>query len=612
MTSSGVDPAVTYRARIARFDAASAALAARGRRLGTLRVAVFLAVIAAGLWLERAGGTLPLAVLLGGVSTFIVLVVIHRRVRAAEAWQTALAQTNRQGLARLARDWDALPAAAEPPPAHPYARDLDILGRASLRQLLGATASVHGEQRLRDWLLAPSSPAELPQRQAAVRDLADRNDLRDTIAAHGASTAHGSRAAIDDVLAWAEAEPWLARLRWPYALAVLLTAVTWTLIALHALGVTGATPWLGALLANYLLTAGFYKRIHATYDRAFAREHVLEALPPLLAALGAEPYRAPLLNELRTALDSNGTPPHRELRRLVRMMELSDVRRSTFTYLPVQLFTLWDFHLLTALERWQRTAGRRLRGWLETAGTMEAIAALAALAHDHPDWTYPNVDPALDSYAARGLGHPLLDDDARVANDLSIGPPGTFLFVTGSNMSGKSTLLRAIGVNAVLAQAGAPACAHALGMPPLDVWTSVRIDDSLVEGVSLFMAELRRMKEIVDAAHVVERSERRPLFLLDEMLHGTNTAERRIAARRIIRHLLEHGAIGAVTTHDLALADDDELRAAAVCVHFTETVHGEGEAAPMTFDYRLRPGLATSTNALRLMELIGLGEARGR
>jgi hypothetical protein len=181
------------------------------------------------------------------------------------------------------------------------------------------------------------------------------------LAAHGASDTRASRADIEELLAWAEAEPWLARMRWPYAVALLLTVATWTLIALHAVGASGAAPWLVALFANYLLTARFYKRIHATYDRAFARERALETLPPLLAALEAEPYRAPLLIELRAALDRGGSPPHRELRRLVRMMELSDLRRSTLGYLFVQLFTLWDFHLLTALERWQRTAGRRLR-----------------------------------------------------------------------------------------------------------------------------------------------------------------------------------------------------------------------------------------------------------
>jgi hypothetical protein len=599
--------ASVYRDRAERFAAVADGHAARSRTIGTLRTIAFVAIVGAGLWLERTGLAIAGAAVGAAIVAFVGLVILHRRVRAAEAWQGALAQTNRHGLKRLARDWAALPPAGTPPADHPYARDIDVLGRASLRQLLGDTASVRGEDVLRDWLLQPASPSEIARRQPAVRDLAPRNDLRDAIAAHAARTRSITRRALEDLLAWAEDEPWLARMRWVWPLALIMTLATWTLLALYAAGVTTAGSWLLVVLANYIFTAFYYRRIHATYERAFAREHVLETLPPLLELLEAESYDAPLLQELRGRLDATGSPPHRELRRLVRLMELSDVRRSTFTYLPVQLLSLWDFHLLTALERWQRRAGSRLRDWLEAAASIEALAALGTLAHDHDDWTYPAIEPDSDRFEAKALGHPLIADSARVRNDVTVGPAGTFLLVTGSNMSGKSTLLRAIGVNAVLAQAGGPVCARTLRMPPLDVWTSVRIDDSLAEGVSLFMAELRRMKEIVDAAEQDrQHGGRRLLFLLDEILHGTNTAERRIAARRVLRHLLHNGAIGAVTTHDLALAEDDALRAAAVPVHFSETVHGAGAAAPMTFDYRLRPGLATSTNALRLMQLIGI------
>jgi hypothetical protein len=607
---SSETPARRYRERATRFEEAAANLASRSRRVGSVRIAVFALIIVTGLWFERTGGPLPLAVVLVTLAAFTALVIAHRRIRAAEAWQHALAGANRLGLARLARDWSQLPYGQSGPGNHPYARDIDVFGPASIRQILGATASVHGENVLCAWLLDPAPANEIPARQAAIRDLAGRNDLRDGITARALlEGGRLSRRAIEDVLAWAESEPWMTTMRWPLPVAGVLTAVTWLLIALNVLGFVPATAWLVSLLVNYGFTVAFYKRIHRTYDVAFARESVLERLPPLLALLEAEPYEAPLLRELHRRLNASGAPPHRELQRLVRLMELSDVRRSSYTYLPVQVFTLWDFHLLASLERWQLRAGRRMRAWLEAASQIEALAALSTLAHDQPSWCFPDVERAADTLDARELGHPLLADAVRVGNDVSVGPPGTFLLVTGSNMSGKSTLLRAIGVNAVLAQCGAPVCAGSLRMPPLSVWTSVRIDDSLAEGVSLFMAELKRMKEIVDAADASSRDATtpRPIFLLDEILHGTNTAERRIAARRVIRHLIERGAIGAVTTHDLALAEDEQIAGAAVPVHFTETVHGQDATSPMTFDYRLRPGLATSTNALRLMQLIGIG-----
>jgi DNA mismatch repair ATPase MutS len=202
----------------------------------------------------------------------------------------------------------------------------------------------------------------------------------------------------------------------------------------------------------------------------------------------------------------------------------------------------------------------------------------------------------------------MLPPATRVDNDVAVGPPGTVLLVTGSNMSGKSTLLRAIGLNTVLALAGGPVCARALRMPVVDLRTSIHIEDSLVRGVSFFMAQLQRMKEIVSAADASSSSNGiRVLYLLDEILQGTNTAERRIAATRVIRHLIDRGAIGAVTTHDLEIATDPALIAAADPVHFTETVEGAGGGATMSFDYLLRPGVATSTNALKLMEIVGLG-----
>jgi DNA mismatch repair ATPase MutS len=270
--------------------------------------------------------------------------------------------------------------------------------------------------------------------------------------------------------------------------------------------------------------------------------------------------------------------------------------------------SLWDVHVLRSLERWQHAAGTEVRGWLEAVGEFEAIASLATLAHDHPDWTYPQLRADERVYRATALGHPLLRDDVRVCNDVVVGPPGSFLLVTGSNMSGKSTLLRALGVNAVLAQAGAPVCARELSMPPLDVHTSIRVQDSLARGVSYFMAELERLKQIVDAADEAARAgDAMQLFLLDEILHGTNTAERRIAARRVIRHLVDTGGLGAVTTHDLELAEEPLLAPSAHLVHFRETFREEeNEESHLTFDYRLREGLATSTNALILMKLVGL------
>jgi DNA mismatch repair ATPase MutS len=277
-------------------------------------------------------------------------------------------------------------------------------------------------------------------------------------------------------------------------------------------------------------------------------------------------------------------------------------------HFPIQALTLWDFYVFFALDAWRRRVGSSVRGWMNAVGDLDALSALARVRADNPAWALPEViDARIDEVKqirASNLGHPLIPDARRVGNDVEVGPPGTVLLITGSNMSGKSTLLRAIGLNAVLAQAGGPVCAAALRVPDLDIETSIRVQDSLEHGLSYFMAALARLKGVLDRAR--RRDDGRiVLYLLDEILQGTNTGERAIAVRGVARHLLEAGAIGVMTTHDLGLAAEEPLNTAGRLAHFTELVDEHGT---MTFDYRLRPGLATSRNALRLMRLIGIEE----
>jgi DNA mismatch repair ATPase MutS len=288
--------------------------------------------------------------------------------------------------------------------------------------------------------------------------------------------------------------------------------------------------------------------------------------------------------------------------KLNRLLGFADLRMSAgIFHFVVQALTLWDFHLAFALDNWRGQVGTHVRDWMVALGELDGLAVLARIRADNPAWALPEVSDAA-IVAGTAIGHPLLRDDRSVRNDVEVGPSGTVLLVTGSNMSGKSTLLRSIGLNVVLAQAGGPACAAAFRLPPSDLQTSIRVQDSLELGLSYFMAALARLKGVVDAAEH-ERPGRVLVYLLDEILQGTNTAERAIAVRAIARHLLEAGAIGVMTTHDLSLAESEPLAGAAHLVHFTETVDESGR---MTFDYTLRPGLATSRNALRLMKLIGL------
>jgi DNA mismatch repair ATPase MutS len=261
---------------------------------------------------------------------------------------------------------------------------------------------------------------------------------------------------------------------------------------------------------------------------------------------------------------------------------------------------VWDAHCASALLRWRARAGGRLRGWLDALGEVEALASLASFAFEHPDFAWPEAAPR-PTFVAAALGHPLIADEQRVGNDVRLLSSGTALVVTGSNMSGKTTLLRAVGANAVLAYAGAPVCARTLTIGPARIATSMRIEDSLEQGVSHFYAELRRLKRALEAAR--EPNGVAILFLFDEILHGTNSRERIIGACSVVKELIGRGALGAVSTHDLGITNlERELQGAIENVHFEEQVEGDR----MTFDYRLRSGVVHSSNALRLMRALGI------
>jgi len=326
-------------------------------------------------------------------------------------------------------------------------------------------------------------------------------------------------------------------------------------------------------------------------------------LAHVLSHLEREAFESTRLRELRGSLEREGRPASAAIAHLHRLSEMHAWQHNQF-FAPIGAALLWGTHIAFAIEGWRRHYGAAVGGWLATVGEFEALSSLSAYRYEHPADVFPEiVEPTPARFESEALGHPLLPAARMIRNDVGLGSGTDLLVVSGSNMSGKSTLLRAIGLNIVLAEAGAPVCAASFSMPPSSLYTSIRVQDSLELGLSYFMAALARLKAIVDAAERRPDRDRVLVYLLDEVLQGTNSIERGIAVRAVARHLLEAGAIGAMTTHDLALADEEPLASAAALVHFTEHVEPNGT---MSFDYRLRPGLATSRNALRLMQLIGI------
>jgi ABC-type multidrug transport system fused ATPase/permease subunit len=576
----------------------------RSITISRARLAVFLVATAVLIWI--LAGHPGIALVAADLALFVVfgvLVVWHARVEDRVAWHDALRTVALRGAARLGRNWEDLPPGEAPSSIdlthHPYAMDLDLFGRASLFQWLGPAATARGSFRLATWLLHPAEADVARARQNAVTELSVLDEWREQLSALGELARDARQEEIDTFLAWAEA----AQKRLDvYVVAVALTVSIWILFALFLLDIVDAALWLMPLMAGIVLSFTRAKWMYTAFDRAGAGQRALARYAQLFEHATAARFSTPVLQMLQDRLSIDGTRAPRCMQRLNRILGFAELRTgAAILHFPIQAFTLWDFHVFFALERWRRAAGSHVRDWLEALAEIDCLSAMATAKRDNASWVMPDLDDQ-PIVRAETLGHPLIPDDRRVANDVTVGPPRTLLLVTGSNMSGKSTLLRAIGLNIVLAQAGCCVCASRLRLPPCDLQTSIRVQDSLELGLSYFMAALARLKAVVDAAEQ-ERGNRVLLYLLDEILQGTNSAERSIAVRAVTRHLLDAGAIGVMTTHDLNVASLEPLKSSAALVHFTETVDDRGT---MAFDYRLRDGLATSRNALRLMQMIGI------
>ena len=609
-----------YTARAGRHAARRDAELRRSSLISRARLVVFLAAVSILIWtLTRDADPLRLFVAATLFVIFGILVAWHARVEDRAAWHDALRLVNIRALARVERRWDDLPAGDAPASVdlthHPYAIDLDLFGRASLFQWLGPAATPGGSVRLAAWLLAPAPPDDVRARQLAVGELAPMDDWREQLAAHGVFAKDARQHELDAFLAWAEEHPsidfaigavpgmhvtiFFGPIR---ILVYILTAAIWILLTLFLTGIVDAALWLIPLVIGLVLSFAMGPRIYREFDRAGAGQQALARYAGLFEHAAGASFETPALRALHERLSAGGVAAPGCMRRLNRILGFAELRRTAaLLHFPIQALTLWDFHVLFALDNWRRVAGHRVRVWMEALGELDALAALATSRRDNPEWSVPAIDEH-PIFSAEALGHPLIAAARRVSNDVEVGPPGTLLLITGSNMSGKSTLLRAIGLNAVLAQAGGPVCAVRLRMPWSELQTSIRIQDSLELGLSYFMAALARLKGVVDAAER-PREGRVLMYLLDEILQGTNSSERDIAVRAVARHLLDARAIGALTTHDLNLAGEEPVKSSARLVHFTETVN---DAGAMRFDYTLREGLATSRNALRLMQMIGI------
>jgi hypothetical protein len=370
--------------------------------------------------------------------------------------------------------------------------------------------------------------------------------------------------------------------------------------AVFAWALTPLGPWpvLAVALLEWAAMRALKAPIETIAGRSQQPEEELLVLARVLTRLEREPMESPRLQQLRALLVAEGMLASQQIRQLERLLAWLAAQRNQ-VFAPVAFLLMWSVHFGLAIERWRARSGRSVRRWLQAVGELEALCDLAGYAYEHPGDPFPELSAAAPCFDATDLGHPLLDEETCVRNSVTLGPEVRTLIVSGSNMSGKTTLLRTVGINVVLAFAGAPVRASALRLSPLAVGATIRIHDSIQEGRSRFFSEIRRLRALKDLA-----ADSIPLlFLLDEVLHGTNSADRRVGAEAVLRSFVEAGAIGLATTHDLALAEvADALAPCAANVHFADSlVDGQ-----LHFDYTMRPGVVERSNALELMRTVGL------
>lgn len=608
-------PAREYTSRRQDRITRSLALSQRERLVGHARVLVFLVGLAVG-WLAFAMHWLHPLWLVPVVGLFIALLFVHEQV--SRNWYRATRATAyyQAGLDRLENRWQGKgqPGTRFLDENHPYAADLDLFGRGSLFELLCTARTRTGENTLSDWLKKAAPPDEIRARQAAVAELAGQLDLREDLALLGSDVPAGVD--FDGLIAWGK-EPAVLVARWPRWVALVLGLLAMGCLIGWVLALSGnlsddtllgrffieyrSLPLVVLLLINVSFAGWLYRRVQRVLHSIEHRGRDLAMLAGVLARLEQARFTAPRLQQLHDELlqgDGSGHPPSQRIAALGNLIDLLNSRRNQFFALFAYLM-LWGTQLAHLIDHWRTVSGPLIGRWLAIVGEFEALCALACYCYENPEDPFPEVLDQGPCYQAEALRHPLLPRSKCVANDLNLSSQLRLLIVSGSNMSGKSTYLRTIGINAVLALAGAPVRAARMRISPLAIGATLRIQDSLQAGRSRFYAEILRVRQIVD----LSRGPIPLLFLLDEIFAGTNSHDRRVGAEAVVRGLLAAGAVGLVTTHDLTLTQIAEsLQGQSANIHFADHFRD----GVMTFDYQLRQGVVQNSNALALMRAVGL------
>ncbi|NKB80369.1 MAG: hypothetical protein GKS05_00445 [Nitrospirales bacterium] len=582
----------------------------RSRQVSRWRFVFFLIGVVVCFGLYKAAWHVTGNITLGGFFVLFLFIAhyhtrFERRLSRLRRW----CEIKTKNLARSRLDWISIaPQVLATPGDHPYASDLDISGTHSLFGLVNSTISTNGHERLFQWLCAQNSdPLDETQwhaRQALVKELAGLHGFRDRLILEATvvdpETLNGHR--IESLLQDTVDIP---RLRSTFIVSMGLVGLT---------GLLGIGAVFGELPGYWIISFAIYAwlffsmagRLEPLFGKVLSLEQELQKLGLVLRLLEKRSYRGlPHLALLCGPFVNAEFQPSHAMHRFARLCAGLSIKGHPLVHIGLNALGPWDLWFAYRLQGACSQLRQSLLVWLNQLATLDAAASLAGFAYLHPQYAWPlrRISSVTDhgyGVSARALGHPLIPQDKKVANDVSLEGVGQLLMVTGSNMSGKSTFLRTVGVNVCLAQAGAPVCAEWFEWTWMRLSCCIRVSDSLDEGLSYFYAEVKRLRTVLDAVAI--RNEAPVLYLIDEIFKGTNNRERLIGSEAFIRALVRGNGLGLITTHDLELAALEGELSDVINVHFQETV-AEGA---LEFDYQLRPGPCPTTNALRIMAQEGL------
>lgn len=569
-------------------------------RISLLRVLLFVAGIAGLILFYRAGTWAVVLTVCCTFLPFFILVKVHNRLYFRKERLETQLQLNQDELEGLEGDYSAFDEGSEFVDAgHPYSYDLDLFGRKSLFQALGRTCTHIGKQTLATWMQHHlTEKTAIETRQESIRDMSRRMEFREAFRVTG-SINRGTDSDEEEISRWSQTPSVLQHLWW---VKLCLWAVPGINILLLALGLLHilSLSWFGMMFTVFvILSFGLIQRVTLIQESYGKKLKTLNRYAKLITLAKGETWQAPALRELTDKLDIDGHSPAEALTQLSKELDRLDLRNNQLLYVILEGSMFFQLRQIVRIERWKARYGKYLMGWLEAVGELDALCSLGTFAYNHPAYTYPTITNQPFCFLARNMGHPLMPEAQCVKNDATIPSRPYFLIITGANMAGKSTYLRTIGVNYLLACMGCPVCCESLTLYPAQLITSLRTTDSLSDNESYFFAELKRLKRIIDLLNKGQEL----FIILDEILKGTNSADKQKGSLDLIRQFMRLKADGIIATHDLLLGTLADQFPEYIRNYCFEADIKDNE---LTFSYRLREGVAQNMNACFLMRKMGI------